>query len=231
MAPNLDYIQAAANSIAPVISRGNLIILESTVPVGTTEKLCHWLSLKRPDLTFPNTHDDASDIHIAHCPERVLPGKVMNELIQNDRIIGGMSETCARLAKELYSAFVQGECVIASSTRAAELAKLTENSFRDVNIAFANELSLICDEQNVNVWELIALANRHPRVNILEPGAGVGGHRIAVDPWFIVASSPKTSRLIRTARKVNDTKPEWYSKVFENMFGYVYKIIKAKTLQ
>ncbi len=212
--PNLDYIQAAANSIAPVIARDNLVILESTVPVGTTEKLCRWLSLKRPDLTFPNTNGESSDIRIAHCPERVLPGKVMHELIENDRIIGGMSQKCAKLAKELYFSFVRGKCVIASSPRVAELAKLTENSFRDVNIAFANELSLISDELNVNVWELIALANRHPRVNILEPGAGVGGHCIAVDPWFIVASSPKNSNLIRTARDVNDRKPKWVLQKF-----------------
>ena len=212
--PNLDYIEAAANSIAPVIEKGNLVVLESTVPVGTTEKLCQWLSLKRSDLTFPDTHGEASDIRIAHCPERVLPGKVMQELIENDRLIGGISERCAILAKELYTVFVRGECVITSSPRTAELAKLTENSFRDVNIAFANELSVICDELNVNVWELISLANRHPRVNILQPGAGVGGHCIAVDPWFIVASSPKTSTLIRTARNVNDGKPKWVFQKF-----------------
>ena len=212
--PNLDYIEAAANSIAPVIEKGNLVVLESTVPVGTTEKLCQWLSLKRSDLTFPDTHGEASDIRIAHCPERVLPGKVMQELIENDRLIGGISERCAILAKELYTVFVRGECVITSSPRTAELAKLTENSFRDVNIAFANELSVICDELNVNVWELISLANRHPRVNILQPGAGVGGHCIAVDPWFIVASSPKTSNLIRTARNVNDGKPKWVLQKF-----------------
>tara|TARA_B100000780_G_scaffold275273_1_gene241622 strand:- start:608 stop:1864 length:1257 start_codon:yes stop_codon:yes gene_type:complete len=212
--PNLDYIEAAANSIAPVIAHGNLVVLESTVPVGTTEKLCKWLSLKRPDLTFPDTDAEASDIRIAHCPERVLPGKVMQELIENDRVIGGMSKTCAELAKELYTVFVQGECVITSSPRTAELAKLTENSFRDVNIAFANELSQICDELNVNVWELISIANRHPRVNVLQPGAGVGGHCIAVDPWFIVASSPKTSNLIRTARNVNDGKPKWVLQKF-----------------
>ena len=212
--PNLDYIEAAANSIAPVIEKGNLVVLESTVPVGTTEKLCQWLSLKRSDLTFPDTHGEASDIRIAHCPERVLPGKVMQELIENDRLIGGISERCANLAKELYTVFVRGECVITSSPRTAELAKLTENSFRDVNIAFANELSIICDELNVNVWELISLANRHPRVNILQPGAGVGGHCIAVDPWFIVASSPKTSNLIRTARNVNDGKPKWVLQKF-----------------
>lgn len=217
LAPNLDYIEAAVNSIAPVIEEGNLVILESTVPVGTTEKLCQWLSKKRPDLTFPDTHGEASDIRIAHCPERVLPGKVMQELIENDRLIGGMTKRCANYAKELYSIFVRGECVIASSPRTAELAKLTENSFRDVNIAFANELSMICDELNVNVWELISLANRHPRVNILQPGAGVGGHCIAIDPWFIVASSPNTSNLIRTARNVNDGKPKWVLQKFREV--------------
>lgn len=212
--PNLDYIEAAANSIAPVIEKGNLVVLESTVPVGTTEKLCEWLSLRRPNLTFPDTHGEASDIRIAHCPERVLPGKVMRELIENDRLIGGISKKCAVLAKELYTVFVRGECVLTSSPRTAELSKLAENSFRDVNIAFANELSIICDELDIDVWELILLANRHPRVNILQPGAGVGGHCIAVDPWFIVASSPKTSNLIRTARNVNDGKPKWVLQKF-----------------
>lgn len=226
--PDLNYIRAAANSIAPVIESGNLVILESTVPVGTTEKLCQWLSIKRPDLTFPNTHGDTSDIRIAHCPERVLPGKVMQELIENDRLIGGMSDRCADLAKELYAVFVRGKCVTTSSPRAAELAKLTENSFRDVNIAFANELSIICDELNVDVWELISLANRHPRVNILEPGAGVGGHCIAVDPWFIVASSPQNSKLIQTARDVNDKKPKWVLQKFREAVQSVLAIQEGR---
>ncbi|MEH6759497.1 MAG: UDP-N-acetyl-D-mannosamine dehydrogenase, partial [Parasphingorhabdus sp.] len=187
---------------------GSLVILESTSPVGTTEKMAGWLQKARPDLTFPQTHGEASDIRIAHCPERVLPGKVMQELITNDRIIGGMTPLCSREAEALYRIFVKGDCLL-TDTRTAEMAKLTENSFRDVNIAFANELSMICDTQGINVWELIQLANRHPRVNILQPGPGVGGHCIAVDPWFIVNSAPDQAHLIRTAREVNDAKPNW----------------------
>lgn len=205
---DLSYIKAASEAIAPVLSKGNLVILESTSPVGATEQMAAWLAAARPDLTFPQTHGDESDIRIAHCPERVLPGHVMRELIENDRVIGGMTAACSAAAVALYKTFVQGECVI-TNARTAEMAKLTENSFRDVNIAFANELSMICDKLNINVWELIALANRHPRVNILQPGAGVGGHCIAVDPWFIVASAPEQARIIRMAREVNDSKPEW----------------------
>ncbi len=207
--PDLSYIEAAAKAIAPVLVAGNLVILESTSPVGATETMAAWLAEARPDLSFPQTHGEASDIRIAHCPERVLPGKVMLELITNDRVIGGMTARCSELAAELYRTFVTGECVIASNPRVAEMAKLTENSFRDVNIAFANELSLICDHMDINVWELIRLANRHPRVNVLQPGPGVGGHCIAVDPWFIVSSAPEQARLIRTAREVNDGKPKW----------------------
>ncbi|MFC3119459.1 UDP-N-acetyl-D-mannosamine dehydrogenase [Jhaorihella thermophila] len=207
--PDLSYIEATAKAIAPVLAPGNLVILESTSPVGATEAMADWLAEARPDLSFPQTAGEASDIRIAHCPERVLPGKVMQELITNDRVIGGMTPACSARAAELYKTFVAGECVIASGPRVAEMAKLTENSFRDVNIAFANELSLICDELGMDVWELIALANRHPRVNILQPGPGVGGHCIAVDPWFIVSSAPERSRLIRTAREVNDSKPGW----------------------
>lgn len=205
---DLSYIKAASEAIAPVLAKGNLVILESTSPVGATEQMAAWLAAARPDLTFPQTHGDESDIRIAHCPERVLPGHVMRELIENDRVIGGMTAACSAAAVALYKTFVQGECVI-TNARTAEMAKLTENSFRDVNIAFANELSMICDKLNINVWELIALANRHPRVNILQPGAGVGGHCIAVDPWFIVASAPEQARIIRMAREVNDSKPEW----------------------
>jgi UDP-N-acetyl-D-mannosaminuronic acid dehydrogenase len=207
--PDLGYIEAAARAIAPVLEPGNLVILESTSPVGATEAMAGWLAEARPDLSFPQTAGEASDIRIAHCPERVLPGKVMQELITNDRVIGGMTPTCSARAAALYKAFVTGDCVIASGPRVAEMAKLTENSFRDVNIAFANELSLICDRLDMDVWELISLANRHPRVNILQPGPGVGGHCIAVDPWFIVSSAPEQARLIRTAREVNDSKPEW----------------------
>ncbi|SHE62562.1 UDP-N-acetyl-D-mannosaminuronic acid dehydrogenase [Ruegeria intermedia] len=207
--PDLSFIEAAARAIAPVLEAGNLVILESTSPVGATEAMAGWLAEARPDLSLPQDAGEASDIRIAHCPERVLPGKVMQELITNDRVIGGMTPACSERATALYKSFVTAECVIASGPRAAEMAKLTENSFRDVNIAFANELSLICDQLDMDVWELIQLANRHPRVNILQPGPGVGGHCIAVDPWFIVSSSPDEARLIRTAREVNDGKPEW----------------------
>lgn len=205
--PDLSYVQAAALSIAPVLKAGDLVILESTSPVGTTEQMAAWLAESRPDLRFPQ-HGDDCNVFIAYCPERVLPGKVMVELLENDRVIGGMTPACSARASELYRIFLRGECV-ETNARTAEMCKLTENSFRDVNIAFANELSLICAEQAINVWELIALANRHPRVNILQPGPGVGGHCIAVDPWFIVAQNPDLARLIRTAREVNDAKPTW----------------------
>ena len=210
--PDLSYIEAASKTIAPVLQRGNLVILESTSPVGATEAMANWLAQARPDLSFPQIAGEESDIRIAYCPERVLPGKVMQELVTNDRVIGGMTPACSASAASIYKIFVTADCVIASGPRAAEMAKLSENSFRDVNIAFANELSLICEESGIDVWELIALANRHPRVNILQPGPGVGGHCIAVDPWFIVASSPAGARLIRTAREVNDNKPEWVLK-------------------
>lgn len=206
--PDLSYIESSSKSIAPVLKKGDLVILESTSAVGTTEQMAGWLAAARPDLTFPQTHGEASDIRVAYCPERVLPGHVLRELVQNDRVIGGMTPKCSDAAARLYKTFVEGDCVI-TKARTAEMCKLTENSFRDVNIAFANELSIICDELNINVWELIRLANRHPRVNILQPGPGVGGHCIAVDPWFIVDKSPKTARLIRTAREVNDSKPHY----------------------
>jgi len=206
--PDLSYIESAAKAIAPVLVKGNLVVLESTSPVGATEQMAEWLAEARPDLTFPQTHGEDSDIRIAHCPERVLPGHVLRELVHNDRVIGGMTPKCSAAACALYSAFLEGECVT-TNARTAEMAKLTENSFRDVNIAFANELSIICDKLDINVWELISLANRHPRVNILQPGPGVGGHCIAVDPWFIVSKTPDEARLIRTAREVNDGKPQW----------------------
>lgn len=206
--PDLSYIESAANAIAPVLEKGNLVILESTSPVGATEQMAAWLAAARPDLTFPQQKGEAADIRVAHCPERVLPGYVLQELVSNDRVIGGMSAACSARAVELYKTFVRGECII-TNARTAEMAKLTENSFRDVNIAFANELSLICDKLKINVWELIKLANRHPRVNILNPGPGVGGHCIAVDPWFIVNSCPDEAKLIRQAREVNDYKPHY----------------------
>tara|TARA_R110002124_G_scaffold281837_1_gene456524 strand:+ start:2886 stop:4154 length:1269 start_codon:yes stop_codon:yes gene_type:complete len=207
--PDLSYIAAASRAIAPILQPGNLVILESTSPVGATEAMAGWLADARPDLTFPQTVGEASDIRVAHCPERVLPGKVMQELITNDRVIGGLTNACSARAVDLYKTLVTGECLAATSPRIAEMTKLTENAFRDVNIAFANELSLICDELEIDVWELIRLASRHPRVNVLQPGPGVGGHCIAVDPWFIVSSSPQKARLIRTAREVNDGKPDW----------------------
>lgn len=206
--PDLSYIESACNAIAPVLKAGDLVILESTSPVGATEQMSAWLAEARADLTFPQTHGEESDIRIAHCPERVLPGHVLRELVQNDRVIGGMTPKCSAAAASLYQIFVEGECVI-TNARTAEMCKLTENSFRDTNIAFANELSIICDKLDINVWELIRLANRHPRVNILQPGPGVGGHCIAVDPWFIVSKTPEQARLIRTAREVNDSKPFW----------------------
>lgn len=210
---NLSYIEKAAASIAKVLQKGNLVILESTSPVGTTEQLEHWLSKARPDLTFPSQAGNDADIQVAYCPERVLPGKVMQELLHNARVIGGMSEQANQSASALYRIFLRGDCLL-SNARTAEMAKLTENSFRDVNIAFANELSLICDHLDINVWELIRLANHHPRVDILQPGPGVGGHCIAVDPWFIISSAPEQAKLIRTAREVNDEKPNWvYRKV------------------
>jgi UDP-N-acetyl-D-mannosaminuronic acid dehydrogenase len=206
--PDMAFVKAAAVSIAPVLKKGALVILESTSPVGSTEQMAEWLAALRPDLTFPQQAGEAADINVAYCPERVLPGQVMVELIKNDRVIGGMTPFCSARASELYKIFLEGECVV-TNARTAEMCKLTENSFRDVNIAFANELSLICADQGINVWELIRLANRHPRVNILQPGPGVGGHCIAVDPWFIVAQNPQQARLIRTAREVNDSKPHW----------------------
>lgn len=206
--PDLSYIQSAAEMIAPVLKKGDLVILESTSPVGATEQMAEWLAQQRGDLVFPQTNAELPDVFIAHCPERVLPGKVLEELVSNDRIIGGMTDKCSQLATDLYKIFVKGECVT-TNARTAEMCKLTENSFRDVNIAFANELSIICDKLNINVWELITLASRHPRVNILQPGPGVGGHCIAVDPWFIVSKTPDEAKLIRTARLVNDGKPEW----------------------
>lgn len=219
--PDLGYIESASKAIAPVLKKGDLVILESTSPVGATEQMAVWMAEARPDLTFPQTHGEESDIRVAHCPERVLPGHVLRELVQNDRVIGGMTTKCSAKAAALYKTFVEGECVI-TDARTAEMCKLTENSFRDVNIAFANELSIICDKLDINVWELVRLANRHPRVNILQPGPGVGGHCIAVDPWFIVSKTPEQARLIRVAREVNDAKPEWVvEKVREAVAGFI----------
>ncbi|MEE4200889.1 UDP-N-acetyl-D-mannosamine dehydrogenase [Erythrobacter sp.] len=204
--PDIGHVEAAARAIAPRIATGACIIVESTSPVGTTERVAQIIAEMRPDIAVPVFGSQAEgDIALAYCPERVLPGKIVRELVQNDRVIGGITPACAERATALYASFVEGDCLV-TNARVAEAVKLTENSFRDVNIAFANELSVIADDLGVDVWDVIALANRHPRVNILQPGPGVGGHCIAVDPWFLVAGSPKAARLIRTAREVNDFK-------------------------
>ncbi|HET8706356.1 MAG TPA: UDP-N-acetyl-D-mannosamine dehydrogenase, partial [Pseudomonadales bacterium] len=205
--PDISYVEQASRSIAPFVKKGSLVILESTCPVGTTNRVAEILA--------EHGHDVDNDVFVAHCPERVLPGRILIELIENDRLVGGINERSTEIAVEFYQEFVRGE-VLATDSRTAELAKLTENSFRDVNIAFANELSIICDKLGINVWDTIRLANRHPRVNILNPGPGVGGHCIAVDPWFIVASAPQDARLIRTARAVNDSKPHWVINKVQN---------------
>lgn len=226
--PDLSYVEAAAKSIAPVLKKGDLVILESTSPVGTTEQMADWLAQDRNDLSFPHQIGEIADVNIAYCPERVLPGKVVHELVSNDRVIGGMTQRCSQRATELYKIFVEAEC-IPTNARAAEMCKLTENSFRDVNIAFANELSIICDKLDINVWELIKLANHHPRVNILQPGPGVGGHCIAVDPWFIVSKTPEQARLIRTARQVNDGKPHWVLEKVRKAIADCLKVYPRKT--
>ena len=211
--PDLSYIEQAIKNITPVLEQGNLIILESTSPVGTTEKILKWLKADRPDLGIPsiNQKDNLFDISLAYCPERVIPGNILYELVNNDRIVGGVTKYCAEQACKVYNTFVSSELHI-TDCRTAELSKLVENSFRDVNIAFANELSIICDKLNLDVWDLIKLSNRHPRVDILQPGPGVGGHCIAVDPWFIIDIAPEEANLIRTARLVNDQKPAFVLK-------------------
>lgn len=206
--PDLSFVDAAAREIAPYIRKGNTVILESTSPVGTTERVASIIKEMRPDLVVATEQNEECDVYLAYCPERVLPGKIMTELVNNDRIVGGINEISAKKAAEIYGVFVKGE-LLQTNARTGEMSKLTENAFRDVNIAFANELSLICDKLDIDVWELISLANHHPRVNILNPGPGVGGHCIAVDPWFIVSKNPEEAKIIRTARNVNDAKPEW----------------------
>ena len=204
--PDISYVESAARAIAPKILPGACVIVESTSPVGTTERVAAIIAELRPDLKMPRFGDDAAaDIALAYCPERVLPGKIIAELVSNDRVIGGITPACAEKAAELYNSFVDGTCFV-TNVRIAETVKLVENSFRDVNIAFANELSMIADVIGVDVWDVIRLANRHPRVNILQPGPGVGGHCIAVDPWFLVAGAPEVARLVMTAREVNDHK-------------------------
>lgn len=197
--PNIDFVLAATRSIASYVKSGDMVILESTSPVGTTQRMAEVLS---------EAGVDVSSIYVAYCPERVLPGKIMTELVENDRVVGGLTPEATQQVSSFYRTFVRG-AVLETNAKTAEMCKLTENSFRDVNIAFANELSLICAKDGINVWDLISLANRHPRVNILQPGAGVGGHCIAVDPWFIVARDPENAQVIRTAREVNNHKTEW----------------------
>ncbi|WP_126175938.1 UDP-N-acetyl-D-mannosamine dehydrogenase [Tsuneonella rigui] len=203
--PDISYVIAAATSLAAVLKKGDCVILESTSPVGTTEALRDRLAALRPDLKMPGLTAETPDVSIAYCPERVLPGRILEELTHNDRSIGGITPRCARKALAFYKLFVRGTC-ITTDARSAEMTKLVENAYRDVNIAFANELSMIADRMGLDVWEVIRLANRHPRVNILQPGPGVGGHCIAVDPWFIVSSAPEEAKVIRTAREVNDAK-------------------------
>ncbi|WP_346763814.1 UDP-N-acetyl-D-mannosamine dehydrogenase [Wenzhouxiangella sp. XN24] len=207
--PNIDYVLAATRSIAAFVKTGDLVILESTSPVGTTEQM---------QAVLREFGVNVEGIHMAYCPERVLPGRIMTELVENDRIVGGLTPEATTAVADFYRTFVRG-AVLETDAKTAEMCKLTENSFRDVNIAFANELSLICDAEGINVWNLIQLANRHPRVNILQPGAGVGGHCIAVDPWFIVARDLKNTRLIRTAREVNDYKTRWVIEKIEIIAG------------
>lgn len=203
--PDITYVLDAARNVARVLKAGDTVILESTSPVGTTEQMRDMIAAQRPDLKLPGITDGTPDVSIAYCPERVLPGRILEELTNNDRSIGGITPRCARKALAFYKRFVRGTCVT-TDARSAEMTKLVENSFRDVNIAFANELSMVCDKLGMDVWEVIRLANRHPRVNVLTPGPGVGGHCIAVDPWFIVAAAPQETPLIRTARGVNDGK-------------------------
>lgn len=203
---DLTYVRAAVEQIAPRLLGGEVIILESTSPPGTTETVSSWLAELRPDLIAPHASEGVPDFHVAHCPERVLPGRIMVEMVTNDRVVGGITRRCAERAAHVYKVFSQGQMVLTDAA-SAEMAKLVENAYRDVNLAFANELSLVCEELRLDVWEVVKVANHHPRVNILTPGPGVGGHCIAVDPWFIVGAAPELTRLIRTAREVNDHKP------------------------
>jgi UDP-N-acetyl-D-mannosaminuronic acid dehydrogenase len=225
--PDLSYVEQVSKTIAPLLNKGNMIILESTLPVGGTTKVIEWILEERSDLKIPlisSKSKQETDINIAYCPERVLPGNILKELINNDRIIGGLTKSCSDKAHSFYKSFILGDC-LKTNIKTAELSKLVENSYRDVNIAFANELSLICEEEGVNVWELIKLANRHPRVDILQPGPGVGGHCIAIDPWFIVNNNPELSNLIKMARLVNDSIP---GKVVEKVNRYIDHCGKSK---
>ena len=205
--PNIDHVLSATESIAPFIKPGDLIILESTSPVGTTEKI---------QQTLFDCGANLKEIHIAYCPERVLPGKIMTEIVENDRIVGGLTSISTKKVVDFYRLFVNGN-ILEADAKTAEMCKLAENSFRDLNIAFANELSMICDKQGINVWNLIRLANKHPRVNILQPGTGVGGHCIAVDPWFIISQDIENTKLIRSAREVNNYKAKWVINKIKNV--------------
>ncbi|MGI4850797.1 MAG: UDP-N-acetyl-D-mannosamine dehydrogenase [Janthinobacterium lividum] len=230
--PDLSYVFQAAESISHLLKQNDLVILESTSPVGTTQEMVNILKKKRPDLNFGSTEIEGN-VFVAYCPERIIPGFALKELISNDRVVGGICSESTRKAIEFYKQFVEGDC-IPTDAKTAEMTKLTENSFRDVSIAFANELSIICDKLNINVWELIKLANHHPRVNILNPGPGVGGHCIAVDPWFIVSACPEEAKLIKMAREINDFKPKYVvSKILDlinqtqkktvSLFGLAFK--------
>ena len=223
--PDISHIMDAITSLAPLLKRGNLVIIESTSPVGTTRKMMKIIRDLRPELKMDV--DGVSDISICYCPERVIPGRVIHELTNNDRVVGGLTTGCANLARDFYKRFVQGECIMTSSLEQAEFIKLAENSFRDLNIAFANQISMICDKINVDVWEAITLANRHPRVNILQPGPGVGGHCIAVDPLFLVAADPAQSQLTKAARALNEQKPYW---VVEKVLELAEKYPKKKII-
>ena len=203
---DLTHVFAAAEAIADVLQGGEIIVLESTSPPGTTRRISELIAARRPDLHLPHVPDIPPDVYLAHCPERVLPGRIMIEIAANDRVIGGLTPACAERAVELYRTFCHGELIV-TDAESAEMAKLAENAYRDVNIAFANELSSICERLGLDVWEIRRMANHHPRVDILRPGPGVGGHCIAVDPWFIIESAPDLARLIRTARQVNDHRP------------------------
>ncbi|MEO0882814.1 MAG: UDP-N-acetyl-D-mannosamine dehydrogenase [Pseudomonadota bacterium] len=204
---DLSYVEAAARSIAPVLTCGDLIVIESTCPVGASERVCGWIAEERTDLKLPREGADMTDIHVAYCPERILPGRMLFELIQNDRIVGGVTPACAEKARAFYEIFVSGEIFVTKS-RCAEAVKLLENAYRDVNIALANEVSVLFEKLNVDTWDAIRLANKHPRVNVLNPGPGVGGHCIAVDPWFLISANSNLAELMHTARRVNDNKPQ-----------------------
>lgn len=220
--PDISFVEAASKAVIPFLKAGNLFIIESTSPVGTTEKIAKLIFSERPELI--------DNLYIAYCPERVLPGRIIYELENNDRVIGGIDSKSAEKAVRFYNIFVKA-ALHKTNAKTAEMCKLTENSSRDVNIAFANELSLICDKAGIDVWELISLANKHPRVNILQPGTGVGGHCIAVDPWFIVADFQEEARIIRTAREINNYKTSWViAKIEKEIEAYFQKFGEKPTV-